>query len=114
MVRYGRGRIRLWRKHRETFSAGLLPPTLLVAGLVAGLPLSFVAGWLAAVYVGAVLLYGAVLLAGSASIAVRLRSPRLFLPSLAAYLTIHVASGTGILLELLQIGGAPRKVKKTA
>jgi succinoglycan biosynthesis protein ExoA len=112
LVRYGRGRVRLWRKHRETFSLGILPPTLLVAGLLAGLPLSLAADWLAAVYLGAVALYGAVLFAASASIAVRLRSPRLFLPSLLAYLTVHLASGTGILLELFRIGGGRGKSQK--
>ena len=53
MVRYGRGRIRLWRKHPETFSWGIVPPLLFVIGLIAGLPLCFagyplVGGWLAA------------------------------------------------------------------
>ncbi len=112
LVRYGRGRVRLWRKHPETFSPGILPPTLLVAGLIAGLPLSFAAGWLAAIYLGAVMLYAAILVAASASIAIRLRSRRFFLPSLWAYLTIHVASGTGILLEFFRIGAGPAKSEK--
>ena len=58
MVRYGRGRIRLWRKHPETFSWGIVPPLLFVIGLIAGLPLCLVGyplvgGWLAALYLGA-------------------------------------------------------------
>ena len=113
LVRYGRGRVRLWRKHRETFSLGILPPTLLVAGLLAGLPLSFAAGWLAAIYVGAIMLYGVILLAGSASIAIHRRSLGLFVPSLCAYVTIHLASGTGILMELFRIRGTPVQEEKS-
>ncbi len=105
LVRYGRGRVRLWRKHPETFSFGILPPPMLVAGLVAGLPLSFAASWLAAIYLAAVVLYVAVVLAGSASIALPWRNRGLFLPLLLAFPTIHVGSGMGILLELCRIGG---------
>ena len=57
-------------------------------------------------------LYGVVLFAASASIAVRLRSPRLFLPSLLAYLTVHLASGTGILLEVVPDRGRPGQAEK--
>ncbi len=102
LVRYGRGRVRLVRKHRETFSWGLLPPTLLVAGLVLGLPLSFTAVWLAAVYLAAVALYAVVLLAASASLALRLRRLRLLFTLPLVFLTIHVASGMGMLLELFR------------
>jgi succinoglycan biosynthesis protein ExoA len=107
LVRYGRGRVRLWRKHHETFSWGLLPPTMLVAGVIVGLPLSFAASWLATVYLAAVLLYSAVVLAGSAATALRRREYGLFLPLSLAFPTIHLASGTGILLELCRIGGHP-------
>ncbi len=101
LVRYGRGRVRLARKHPETFSFGILPPPMLVFGLIAGLPLSFAAVWLAAIYVGVVVVYAAIVLAGSASIALRRWNFRLLLPLSMAFLTIHLASGTGILLELI-------------
>ena len=91
LVRYGRGRVRLWRKHPETFSFGILPPPMLVAGLIAGLPLSFAASWLAMIYLVAVVLYSAVVLAASASTALRLRSPRLCCWLPLVFLTIHVA-----------------------
>jgi len=107
LVRYGRGRVRLWRKHPETFSFGILPPPMLVVGLVVGLPLSFAAAWLAMIYLAAVVLYSTVVLAGSASIALRRRNCGLFLPLSSAFLTIHLASGAGILLELCRIGGHP-------
>jgi len=74
LVRYGRGR--LWRKHPETFSFGIVPPLVLVVGLILGLLLSLADGWLAAVYTGALVLYVAVVLAGSAPIALRHRNPQ--------------------------------------
>jgi succinoglycan biosynthesis protein ExoA len=66
LVRYGRGRVRLWRKHRETFSWGLLPPTLLVAGVIIGLPLALVSHWLAVVYLATLATYSAVVVSDSA------------------------------------------------
>ena len=101
LVRYGRGRVRLARKHPETFSWGLLPPTLLVAGLVVGLPLSFTAVWLAVIYAVAIAIYAAVVLAASASLALRLRCLRLLFALPLVFLTIHVASGMGMLWEVL-------------
>ncbi len=106
MVRYGRGRIRLWRKHPETFSWGIVPPLLFVIGLIAGLPLCFagyplVGGWLAALYVGALAIYAAIVLAVSAAIAVRQRSLRLLAWLPLVFATIHVGSGAGLLRELI-------------
>ncbi|NLF06497.1 MAG: glycosyltransferase family 2 protein, partial [Pirellulaceae bacterium] len=95
LLRYGRGRIRLWRKHPDSFSPGIVPPPLFVAGLLAGLPLSFAAGWLAAIYLAALLLYSVTVLAAAASIAIRRRSPALLLPLLAVFPTIHIGAGTG-------------------
>jgi succinoglycan biosynthesis protein ExoA len=102
LVRYGRGRVRLVRKYPETLSLGMLPPPLLVAGLVVGLPLSFTAVWLAAIYVVAVALYATVVLAASASLAFRLRRLRLLFALPLVFLTIHIASGAGMLFEMLQ------------
>jgi succinoglycan biosynthesis protein ExoA len=108
LVRYGRGRVRLARKHPETISLGILPPPLLVAGLMAGLPLSFAAVWLAVIYVATVTLYAAVVLATSASLAWSLRHFRLVWCLPAVFLTLHVASGMGMLLELARPAGACR------
>jgi succinoglycan biosynthesis protein ExoA len=102
MVRYGRGRVRLARKHPETISFGMIPPPLFVFGLLAGLPLSFAAAPLAAIYLAALALYAATVLAVSVSLAVRRRSPGLVPPLLAVFPTIHLGSGVGVLLELLQ------------
>jgi succinoglycan biosynthesis protein ExoA len=104
LVRYGRGRVRLWRKHRETFSWGLLPPTLLVAGLIVGLPLSFAANWLAAIYLAALALYVVVVLSGSAAVAFRRRRPELIVRLPLVFAVVHAGSGVGILRELLRPG----------
>ena len=105
LLRYGRGRVRLWRKHPDTFTLGLVPPTLLAAGLVVGLPLSFVSVWFAFAYIAAIAIYAAVLLTTSTVIAVRQRRFGLcyLLPSV--FFTIHFASGAGILRELFRPEG---------
>jgi succinoglycan biosynthesis protein ExoA len=102
LARYGRGRVRLVRKHRKTFTWGHLPPTLFVAGLIVGLPLSFTTVWLAAIYLAAIAIYSAVILTASVSLAFRLRRLRLLFALPLVFLTIHVASGMGMLGELFQ------------
>ena len=102
LVRYGRGRVRLWRKHPETFSLRGFIPLLFVAGVIVGLPLCFAASWLAAVYEAGVAIYAAVVLTGSASIALRLRNVLLFFWLPLVFAAVHVGSGTGMILELLR------------
>lgn len=104
MVRYGRGRVRLLRKHRETFSLGSMLPAAFTAGCLAGLPLGFISPWLAGVYLATLALYAAAVLAASAAIAFRPGNHRL-LPWLPlVFLTVHLGSGVGALLELLKPG----------
>lgn len=107
MVRYGRGRARLLRKHPETFSAPGLVPAAFVLGLVCGLVLSLVSPVAAAFYTGTLTFY--TLIVGTASVVIALRSDRFslltWLPLVFA--TIHVGAGTGILQELLA-GGTRR------
>ena len=109
LVRYGRGRARLAKKHPDTISLGMFPTPLFVSGLVAGFPLSFVAAWLAAIYVAALVLYSAIVLITSVSIVLRQRSPGMLLPLLLVFPTIHVGSGTGEILELLRSMGRRRE-----
>ncbi|GAG21176.1 unnamed protein product [marine sediment metagenome] len=98
---YGQGRIRLMRKHPGTIFIGSLLPGAFVLGLIVGLPLSFLAPWLAVIYAGTLFLYLAIILLSSLQIALRLGNPRL-LPWLPlAFMTIHVGSGVGILCELV-------------
>jgi succinoglycan biosynthesis protein ExoA len=99
MVRYGRGRVRLLRKHRDTLSVGSLLPAAFVLGVVAGPAAAALSGWLAALYAGALALYVVVVLLTSLLLAVRARDPRL-LPWLPlAFLAIHFGAGAGLLLE---------------
>ena len=102
LVRYGRGRVRLLRKHPETFSLQSLVPLLFVIGLIAGSPLSLVSSWLLLVYLVVVGLYAAIVLLAASWIGFQSHDRRLcpWLP--AVLVTIHFASGTGMLLELFR------------
>ena len=98
--RYGRGRVRLLRKHPDTFSPGGFVPAAWVAGLIAG-PLVglvwFPLWWL---YGGLIAVYLAIVAATSATIAVQHRKPEFlgWLP--LVFLTIHAGSGCGVLTEV--------------
>jgi succinoglycan biosynthesis protein ExoA len=100
LVRYGRGRVRLWRKHPETFSLRSLVPLLFVVGLIVGLPMGLASSWLLVGYLAVVGIYATILLLGAAWIGARSGGGRLCLWLPAVFFTIHVASGTGMLLEL--------------
>src|SRR5271157_4928628 len=76
MARYGRGRVRLLRKHPETFSPGGFIPAAGLAGLALG-PLAGILWpplWWA--YGGLIALHASAVLATSASIALRHHEPR--------------------------------------
>jgi succinoglycan biosynthesis protein ExoA len=101
MIRYGRGRIRLMRKHPNTMSAGTLIPAAFVAGLIVGFPLGFVSAWLAALYATTLLLYLVIISVASGRLALQHSKPRL-LPWLPlVFATIHIGSGVGLLAELI-------------
>ena len=101
LFRYGRGRVRLLRKHPETFSVFALAPGLFVAGVLLGMPAALVWAPLAVVYVAVLLLYAAILLSGSIAIAGHAKDYRLigWLPWVFA--TVHAGSGTGLLWEAI-------------
>jgi succinoglycan biosynthesis protein ExoA len=101
MVRYGRGRTRLCRKHPETFNPRGFAPAVFVAGLICGPLLALLSPWLSAVYMGSLGVYAAVVLTVSVLLAFRMRRLAL-LPWLPlVFAAIHVGSGTGMLLEWL-------------
>ncbi len=109
MARYGRGRVRLLRKHRETFSLGCFVPAAFVLGLVAGPVVSLLSPWLAGAYVGGVGVYLLAVLLASLSLTLKARDVRL-LPWLPlVFLAIHLGAGSGILLE--GVAGARREVR---
>jgi succinoglycan biosynthesis protein ExoA len=99
MVRYGRGRVRLLRKHPETFSApGFLPAAFLL-GVVAGPAFAWLSPWLALAYAGSLGLYALVVGLASLVLTLKARDLRL-LPWLPlAFATIHAGAGAGVLQE---------------
>jgi succinoglycan biosynthesis protein ExoA len=99
MVRYGRGRVRLCRKHPDTFSARSFAPALFVLGLMAGPLLAWLSPVLAALYGGALVLYAAVVLLVSLTLAARAGRAAL-LPWLPlVFAAIHTGAGAGMLTE---------------
>jgi polysaccharide deacetylase family protein (PEP-CTERM system associated) len=99
MQRYGRGRVRLLRKHPETFSAACFIPAAFLVGLAVGPALAGCSPWLAAAYLGAVGLYALAVLLTSATLALRAGDVRL-LPWLPlVFAAIHGGAGAGILQE---------------
>jgi succinoglycan biosynthesis protein ExoA len=105
MVRYGRGRMRLLRKHPETFSLASFLPAAFLAGVAAGPLLACWSSLAAFLYAAGLGVYGATLLLFSLVLCLRERDLRL-LPLLPLiFLTIHAGAGAGIWGELLL--GAP-------
>ena len=109
MARYGRGRVRLWRKHRDTFSIASFLPALFLAGVLLGPVFSMLNWWLAIFYISTLLLYSGIVLGTSASIAIKNRNfPMLFWLPLV-FPAIHFGAGYGVLLELL-VGKSVKKL----
>jgi succinoglycan biosynthesis protein ExoA len=101
MVRYGRGRVRLLRKHPDTFSLSCFVPALFLLGLVLGPVLSLFSTGLGLIYAGAVALYVTTVLLTSLSLAVRTGKVRLFPWLPIVFATVHLGAGAGILQELV-------------
>ncbi len=102
LVRYGRGRMRLLRKHPETWSLKTLVPALFVVGLFVGLLGSFFFPWCAWIYAATMLIYFLIIAAASihASKNVSSWQAAFWLPVILVL--IHIASGWGQLIELLR------------
>jgi succinoglycan biosynthesis protein ExoA len=100
MYRYGRGRVRLFRKHRETISWRTLAPAAFVLGAILG-PLMCVAiPVLWPFYLSAMAIYLGVTIIESVRLATVSKDARI-LPRLpAVFWTIHVGSGCGLLWEM--------------
>jgi len=110
MVRYGRGRMRLARKHHGTLGLGTLIPPFFTLGLL-GLPLvnnlSYTLGQL---YSGCYLLYALAVIASATVVAARQGIAYLFLVP-PIFLAIHLGLGCGFLLELITGKKIPKKQK---
>jgi succinoglycan biosynthesis protein ExoA len=99
MVRYGRGRIRLLRKHKETASVSCLLPAVFLCGLALG-PVTLASSGLLAAYLCALGLYSLAVLGFSLGLTWQAREVRL-LPWLAlVFPAIHLGAGAGLLEEL--------------
>lgn len=101
MLRYGRGRMRLLRKHPETFSLPGFVPAAFLAGLVVGPLAAYGSALLALLFLGVLGVYGAVLLFFSFALCVRNRDMRLLPHFPLVFLTIHVGAGAGVWCEFL-------------
>jgi succinoglycan biosynthesis protein ExoA len=101
MFRYGRGRMRLLRKHPETFSLPGFVPAAFLAGVVAGPVLACWSPLLALLYFGVLGVYGAALLLASLALCARERDVRLLPLFPLVFLAIHAGAGAGVWCELL-------------
>jgi succinoglycan biosynthesis protein ExoA len=102
MVRYGRGRVRLLRKHLETFSLPGFIPAAFLLGVLTGPFLAAMWPVLWWVYGSVMGIYLLVLLSFSAGLSMRERTLRMFPLAAAAFSTIHAGAGWGILVEMLR------------
>lgn len=105
LARYGRGRVRLLRKHPDTFTWPCFLPGILWAGLIGGAAVAWLTPWLAWLYAAGLGMYTATVLSFSLYLACKTRDFRM-LPWLPpVFLTIHAGAGYGILLEALAGAG---------
>jgi succinoglycan biosynthesis protein ExoA len=101
LARYGRGRVRLLRKHPDTFSVACFVPGAFLLGLLLGPLLGLVSSWLLLVYTGVVGLYALAVTVACLGCAAG-RRDRALLPWLPlVFVTIHLGAGWGIVTELL-------------
>jgi succinoglycan biosynthesis protein ExoA len=102
MIRYGRGRLRLMRKHHDCISAAQIAPAVLVALIAAAVAACIMPAplWLRLPLCAPVLLYFAVVLASSFNLA-RTHGGRLFFRASAIFCTIHLGLGFGLWAEAL-------------
>ncbi|HWG45959.1 MAG TPA: glycosyltransferase family 2 protein [Gemmataceae bacterium] len=104
MVRYGRGRVRLLRKHADTFSLPGFVPAAFLAGVVAGPLLACVSSLLGLLYLGILGVYATTLLLFSLALSMRERDARLLPVFPLVFLAIHAGAGAGVWCELFRGG----------
>jgi succinoglycan biosynthesis protein ExoA len=112
MVRYGRGRVRLLRKHADTFTATGFVPAIFLAGTTIGPLLCWWLPLLWCVYGAALSIYASLVLGFSVGLAWRKREAALALVLPLVFFTIHTGAGWGMLRELVQ-GSARRETTTT-
>jgi succinoglycan biosynthesis protein ExoA len=109
MARYGRGRMRLFRKHPDTFSLGSFAPALWLAGLFLGplAGLAYVPLWW--IYLGSVAIYLAAVVSASIQVAWQHCEARFLLLAPVVLVTVHAGTGWGVLGEALKTYPALRR-----
>ncbi len=101
LVRYGKGRVRFSRKHRQPFGWGVVIPALFVLYTVLGGMLAAFSSRWAAAYLAGLGVYIVVVVGFSLATAVRTRCPAI-LPWLPlVFVVIHFGAGVGLLDEAL-------------
>lgn len=106
LARYGRGRVRMLRKHPESFSPMAFVPAAFYAGVVVGPLVCWFVPVLWYAYGAIIGLYAAAVLLASAHAACKDRDLAL-LPRLpSVFLAVHLGSSFGVLRELVLPGGS--------
>jgi GT2 family glycosyltransferase len=103
MIRYGRGRVRLLRKHPETFSVAGFLPAFFLAVVVLGAGAAVCSPFLALAYVSVLALYGLVVGTVALLLAARARDARLLFWLPAVFGVIHGGAGLGLWLEFTAV-----------
>lgn len=98
MIRYGKGRFRLLKKHPDTFSIGNMIPPMFVAGLFMLLPLCLMDGALGAMGMGLYGIYLLLLLLTSVSVSLK-NGLKYFVFIGPILFTVHAGLGLGFLEE---------------
>jgi succinoglycan biosynthesis protein ExoA len=109
MARYGRGRVRLLRKHPGTFSLPCFLPALFLIGVVAGPLVAWLSPWLAGGYAGFVGAYLVTLVLTGVFLSVKKRDVRLLPWLLLVFVAIHFGAGLGVLSEAVAGRGSRRE-----
>jgi len=101
LTRYGRGRIRLARKHRELPSIAALIPAFFLIGLIVGPIVGYLVPVLGFFYLGVVGLYLALLAWFSFKSGWKNSDRRIIDILPLVFFTIHISSGWGVIREFL-------------
>ncbi len=112
MVRYGKGRCRLIKKHHDAFSFSQIIPTMLLIWLLLGAPASLLSRPFLMGFGFSLAIYAATLLFFSFRIAWR-HGFALLPITPAIFLTIHLGLGAGFLAEAVRWGGGKGHPEKT-
>ncbi len=102
LTRYGRGRVRLLRKHSETFSWGSIIPAIFLVLAALGSSAAFISPWLTLAWAAGFGMYVLAVSTASLTIVVRKRDWKLLPWLFLVFPVIHFGAGFGIVKEWLQ------------